>query len=354
MKQKLFISGFIFPVILWFSLESLQGQGNRQKLFSIGKEEITVYGETQIYLENTSTRVIMVTMDFNGKYYLYDIDGRKGPFDDVDSCGFNPGEVDTDMYSSIYNYEGASLGLDLLSFNDEGRTMVRAGNKTYGPFESVTNIYTDKSGKFTMAITSEGMNFSLLTSNGTLLPLESIPYASSVSSSLNKAFVVVVKEENPAADYMNLDFSKMTQDELMKIAREIEEKQKNAPPPEAYVYLNDGKKFGPYQQESIFGGNPFFCKTGGDNWGLLLDKKLYVNGSLLAELPVEYVSAGDIWLSEDGKRFVIISIEKILFSDGQSFANPLKVKMQKEGDKTWFSWICLENETDVVLYSKAL
>jgi hypothetical protein len=354
MKLKNHYYGFIIISCLYISFETLHGQSNRQILFSIGNDEIPVYDESRIYLENSGTRVSMVTMNFDSKYFLYENGERKGPFENTESCGFVPGDNEENMSSSSYNYEGANFQENLVYNNDNYQPMIRIGEKNYGPFEAIMSVYADKNGKFLMALASEGMKFSILTTNGTLIPLEGIPNGTSVSPSQNKVMIVVVKEENPALEYMSIDFSKMSQEEIMKIAKEMEEKQKNAPPPEAFIYLNDGQKFGPYPKDPVFGGNPGFCKTGGDNWVFLIEKDLYVNGSLLASLPVDYVSASDIWLSEDGKRYAIISYEKILFSDGQSFEYPLKIKTVEKDGKTWLNWICLENKTDVVFYSKAL
>jgi hypothetical protein len=348
-----------YSVLIILSLLSipfvfLQGQSVRQNLFSIGIDEIPVYDESCIFLENSGNRVTMVTMNFDSKYFFYENGEKKGPFENTESCGFEPGGNEDNMSSSTYNYDGANIQEDLVFHNENYQQMIRVGDKNCGPFEAIISVYADKNGKFLMALTSEGMKFSILTTNGTLIHLDGMPNGTSVSPSQNKVMIVVVKEENPALEYMSLDFSKMTQDELMNVAKEIEEKQKNAPPPEAFIYLNDGKKFGPYPKDPVFGGNPGFCKTGGDNWVFLVGKDLFVNGSLLASLPVDYVSASDIWLSEDGKHYAIISYERILFSDGESFEYPLKIIMEEKEGKTWLNWISLENKTDVVLYSKAL
>lgn len=354
MHLKNHYCGFIILSCLFISVASLHGQAIRQNLFSIGIDEIPVYDESRIYLENSGNKVSMVTMNFDSRYFLYENGEKKGPFENSDSCGFEFEVNEENMSSGIYNYEGANIQEDLVYNNENYQQMIRAGDKNYGPFESVMSVYADKNGKFLMALTTEGMKFSILTTNGAIIPLDGTPHGTSVSPSQNKVMIVVVKEENPALEYMSLDFSKMTQDEIMKVVKEMEEKQKNAPPPEAFIYLNDGKKFGPFPKDPVFGGNPGFCKTGGDNWVFLIEKDLYVNGSLLASLPVDYVSIGDIWLSEDGKRYAIISYERILFSDGQSFEYPLKIKRVEKDGKTWLNWISLENKTEVVLYSKAL
>jgi hypothetical protein len=141
---------------------------------------------------------------------------------------------------------------------------------------------------------------------------------------------------------------------MLKLTKKIEEEQKNAPPPVAYIYMNDGKKLGPYPKDAFFTDNPAFCITAGENWMMTVENKLYVNGTLLANLGSENVPNNTIWLSPDGKRFVIIAYDKISFSDGSSYAFPILVKKSLKEGKILLTWVSLENGKDIVLYSKPL
>ena len=87
---------------------------------------------------------------------------------------------------------------------------------------------------------------------------------------------------------------------------------------------------------------------------MTIDNNLYVNGTLLANLGSESVPNNTIWLSPDGKRYAIISYDKITFSDGSSFTFPLLVKKSQKDGKIWLNWVSLENEKEIVLYSKPL
>lgn len=343
-----FLFGLLIPCGIAYS------QTLRKVLFSMGNEEYPVYDESRIYMENQDATVSLVTMTYDSNYFLYENGEKKGPFPDTESCGFVPDPDDGDMYSSNYFFEGVPPAADMIQYDEYGKIIINTGGKNYGPYESVYNIYVNNHGKFKMAITGEGMKLSLLTGKGELIPLEGTVYSVNISPSGDHVMAVVETGSMAAMEYMTRDYSGMTQEEILEAIREIEEKQKNAPPPEVFIYFDDGTKFGPYPQEPIMMGNPGYCKTGGDNWTLLLYKDLYVNGSLLATLEDDYVSSGDIWLSEDGTRFAVINYEKLHFSDGESYEYPLKVKLIKREGRTWVTWISIENRTDVVVYQKPL
>jgi hypothetical protein len=158
------------------------------------------------------------------------------------------------------------------------------------------------------------------------------------------------------AELMKMDFSKMSQDEIIKVMQQQAEKQKNAGPPKAYVYTNGGKKFGPFPASGIHDKNPAFCKSGGANWYMVIDNTLYINGVKVKQFSYDDVTAStcNVWLSADGKRYAIITYRKILFSDGSSYAAPLKMDTENKEGKTILKWISLENEKDLVAYSKEL
>jgi hypothetical protein len=351
MRTVKFISGS-FLITSMFSL-TLSGQAEHHLVFTINAGEAPVYDESRLFLEN-SENISMVTMNDEGKYFLYENGERKGPFDDAASTGFHESEDQQEMYSSIYNYESQEGEENLISYDSNGKLIIHAGDRDLGPFEVVLNIFTDNSGKFLSAIVSENMKYSMITTSGSPVPLVGAPYFTAESPDGSKVMIVTVNETDPALDYMDRDLSNMSQDELLKITAEIEAKQKNAPPPETFIYFSDGKKYGPYPKDPVYDGNPGFCKTGGNNWMLIIDKDLYVNGSVVAHLSEDYVSTGDIWLSQDGKRFAILSYDNIQFSDGESFSYPLKIQTREKDGKTWLYWLSLDNGTDVVLYSKAL
>jgi hypothetical protein len=352
MKSKIRLPVLVLLFIWVQPNGSLHAQVKRQILFTIGPGETVLYGKSEIFLENSGGKVSLVTVDGNSKYFFYDKGIRKGPFENSSDCNFETAKDDESLYTSIYNSDGANHGHNLVSATDNGLSVIHAGDKTYGPFESVLNVWADKNGKFLMAITSEGTKYNMVSISGSNIPLEGLPYATNIGPSGNKIVITVIRDEDPALAYISRDISNLSEVEFLKISHEIEEKQKNAAPPEAYIYTNEGKKFGPYSKSVMYGGNPFFCQTSGDNWLLLAGTELFVNGLFLAKIPMDTVSSGDLWVSEDGKRYAVITYDNIFFSDGQSFQYPQRIRMVKKDGKTWFNWISIENKTDVILYSR--
>ena len=131
-------------------------------------------------------------------------------------------------------------------------------------------------------------------------------------------------------------------------------KEKEGNPPEAYIYFQDGKKFGPYNPNKINPNNPAFSKTGGDNWLLTMNSKLFLNGIKTKDLINDQISPANIWLSPDGKRYVIIVYNRIEFSDGIIIKDPLKFRIQIQQNNITVWWLSVENEKDIVLYSKTI
>jgi hypothetical protein len=326
----------------------------KTKLFSISAGEKPVYSECKLYMSSSGTAVSLVTNDANGKFYIYENGKKQGPIDDFKKIVQKPQDEKDILNSSIYVSERATNQEGIITSNDEGKMSVKSGGKTYGPYQMVLNAYTGDDGKLSAAIILENMKPSLLTQTGTLVKLDGMPSYTTVSPSGKKVLIVSVKEYTPSMDFLKQDLSKMSTNEILKLSKKMEEEQKNAPPPEAYIYINDGKKLGPYPKDTFFTDNPSFCVTAGENWMMTIDNKLYVNGTLLANLGSEYVPNNTIWLSPDGKRFAIIAYDKISFSDGSFYAFPILVKKSQKEGKIFLTWVSLENEKEIVLYSKPL
>jgi hypothetical protein len=85
-----------------------------------------------------------------------------------------------------------------------------------------------------------------------------------------------------------------------------------------------------------------------------MNSKLYINGIFVRDLINEQISPANIWLTEDGKRYVIIVYNRIEFSDGTIYKEPLKIRISVNRNKITVWWLLLENEKDIVLYSKTI
>jgi hypothetical protein len=354
MKKNLLISTLLIAISPAVLLNAQVNNATKIKLFSISSGEKPVYSECKLYMSSSGTTVSLVTNDVNGKFYVYENGKKLGPIDDFKKIVQKPQDEKDILTSSIYVSERATNQEGTVTSNDEGKMLIKSGGKTYGPYQGVLNAYTGDDGNLIAAIILENMKPSLLTQNGNLVKLEAIPSFTSVSPSGKKVLIVSIKEYTPSNELLNQDLSKLSVTELQKLTQKVEEEQKNAPPPQAFIYFNDGKKLGPYPKDAFFTDNPAFCITAGENWMMTIDNQLYVNGTLLANLGNEYVPNNTIWLSPDGKRFAIIAYDKISFSDGSSYQYPLLVKKSQKDGKIWLNWVSLENEKEIVLYSKPL
>jgi hypothetical protein len=113
-------------------------------------------------------------------------------------------------------------------------------------------------------------------------------------------------------------------------------------------------KLGPYDAKDFSDNNPAFTKTGGDNWFMILNNTLYINGDLKQKFEDFSLSPCRVWLSKDGKRYAVVSDDSILFSDGSSYPYPVKIDSQEKNGKVFMIWLSLEKKKDLAIYSREL
>ncbi|NJK96132.1 MAG: hypothetical protein HC905_15570 [Bacteroidales bacterium] len=196
------------------------------------------------------------------------------------------------------------------------------------------------------------MNASLVTSEGLNVALKGDVEKIQVSPVEKKYLIAVNEREAVDMSMLNKDFSKMTQEEIMKWAKEQEEKVKNAPKPNSYVLVNGTTKFGPFPLNSFYSNNPGFTKNG--NWIMSVNDVLYINGVKVKEFTDMNVNTCQTYLSSDGKKYAVASYDKIFFSDGKTFMSPMEITAIEKDGKVTLKWLSLENEKDLVLYSREL
>jgi hypothetical protein len=199
-----------------------------------------------------------------------------------------------------------------------------------------------------------GMKSYLVTAEGQNTELEGNAESLHISPS-GRNYVFAVKENpNLNAALLNMDFSKMTTEELMKFAREQEEKAKNAGPPKAWVYMSNGPKLGPFDAREFYFNSLTYTKTGGDNWIMRMDNTLYINGIEKRKFEDIDLNSCKVWLSKDGKKYAVASWDKIVFYDGAVYQYPIKITGLEKDGKIIMKWVSLENEKDLVVYSGEL
>lgn len=327
----------------------------RNVLITLQPGEKIMYAESCLALSVLNNQVALITRMGN-KFYVYDKGQRKGPFDNLEGISISecPEFENTDNKCAIH--EVADMGLDqsMININDDGTVTIKLNNKKFGPYQFISQMHTwpDKSG-FVAIIMDKEMKSHLVTSEGLSMPLngdvERIQF-----SPKSKKFIFALKEREALdMDLMKIDFSKMTQEEMMNFAKKQEEKAKNAPERKSWVYLNGSTKFGPYNLNSFYSNNPGFIKNS-DHWIMTVDNVLYIDGNKTREFTNIDLNTCKIWLSADAKRYVIVSYDKVMFSDGKTYNNPLEPSVTEKDGKLTLKWLSLENGKDLVFYSREL
>jgi hypothetical protein len=327
---------------------------NKRTLLTLQPGEIIVTGESCIEISETNNALYLVTR-LNGKIFIYDKGQRKGPFSTFNAAGMSDCDSHSDTECSIYKAENTNAPSEFITYTDDGHMSIKFKGKTYGPYQFIKEFFVspDKS-VFTAIAAGSDMKFLLVSSEVQAKPITANISSLSVSSS-GKTFLAIEKEGDqidPAL--LNIDYSKLTTEQMMQMAKDMEEKKKKAGEPHAYIYTNGGKKFGPYAIGAVSDYSPAFCITGGDNWYMLIDNALYVNGIKIKEFTDIYPSACNVWLSADGKRYAVVDYENIIFSDGSKYHAPLRITTENKDGKTLLKWISLENEKELISYSREL
>ncbi|HEX2935750.1 MAG TPA: hypothetical protein VHO72_10390 [Bacteroidales bacterium] len=344
---------FIVLLIAAASFTSIHAQVSKQVLLKLQPGETILTSESCVEITAQGNSLYVVTQQ-GSNVYVYEGSQRKGPFKSFDAARIkNCGSYNNDA-CAVYEAEDSEIQ-EFISSADDGKMAIKFNGKSYGPYKFIKELFVsnDKS-TFVATVASDDMKFFIVTPEGTIKPASGSVHSVSVSRS-HKKFIALEKEnEGVDPSLMNADFSNMTTEQLMKMAKEMEEKQKNAGEPKAYVYTNGGKKFGPYPVGSVSDNNPAFCKTGGDNWYMVLDNVLYINGLKVKEFNDISPSACNVWISADGKRWMVSDYDKMVFSDGSKYSAPIKISTENKEGKTILKWVSFENEKELISYSREL
>ena len=343
------------PVLLLTAQAVLTGQIPSAKvqnklLFSIGKGEKPLFNGSSISLSPIGASVTVLTSDDEDRVYVYTDGKKRGPFKDINDMKITLPEANPEEYDPILRRDSDQDYEKYIQYNDRGEITLKFAGKTFGPFQFILEFYsTNDKTAFSAVVMKDGKP-QIITSSGNKYDLDGQPTYTYASASGKKMMVTIIKENNATGELLNRDMSRLSSDEIARLGKQMEGKQIKAP--EAYIWFQDGKKYGPYDPKKINASNPAFIKTGGENWLLTMNSKLYINGTFVRDLIHEDISPANVWLTEDGKRYVIIVYNRIEFSDGTVFKEPLKIRISIDKSKTTIWWLLLENEKDIVLYSK--
>lgn len=294
----------------------------RKILFEISKGERPAFNGSSLTISPIGNSVIVFTNDDEGRFYVYENGNKRGPFYDAAASRVKLPEDDLEEYDPIFRRESDADFEKYVESGTEGLSTVKFGGKKFGPFQFILEFYANNNKNFS-AVVMKDSKPQLINFSGSVTELDGQPGFTHPDPTGNKLMVTTVKE-----------------------------KEDN--PPEAYIYFQDGKKFGPYNPNKINPNNPAFNKAGGDNWLLTMNSKLFINGIKVKDLINEEISPANIWLSPDGKRYAVIVFNRIEFSDGTIIKDPLKFRILVQQNKITVWWLSVENEKYIVLYSKTI
>jgi hypothetical protein len=348
---------FIIIFFLSISFTSVGQQAstivNRKVLFSTLKGEKPVFNESSISLSPIGTNVTVITSDEEGRIFIYENGKKKGPFKDIPGTGVKKAEENQEEFDPIFRRESDSDYEAYTSYDKDGQVTIKFRGKSFGPFQFILELYFSNDKTVFSALIMKDGKPQVITSAGNSFLLNGQPGYTSISPAGKKMMVTSISESTHSPGMSDKNLTDKTKQITPKPAITTAGEQSGRPP-EAYIYFQDGKKFGPYDPKKINSNNPAFIKTGGDNWLLTIDSKLYINGKPVKNLDNERISPANIWLTEDGKRYAIIIYNKIEFSDGSVYKDPLKIRIATDKGKITVWWLSFENGKDIVLYSKVL
>jgi hypothetical protein len=324
----------------------------RKVLFSTGNYEKPVINGSSIILSPIGNSVMVLTSDEAGRIYVYENGNRRGPYKDINDTKVSMPEDDPGEFDPVFRKESDAGFEKYLEYNNEGQVTIKFGGKSFGPFQFILEFYSAPDQSAFSAIVMKDSKPQIITSSGNKFDLDGQPGYNHISPSGKKMMVITVKENNEAGLNNNNDEPGLSTGTTGKFPKETEGSQPK--PPEAFIWFQDGKKFGPFDPKKITENNPAFMKNGGDNWLLTMNSKLYINGIPVKDLANEYISPSNIWISPDGKRFGIIVYNRIEFSDGKVYKDPLKIRFSVDRNRVTIWWLLFENEKDIVLYSKII
>lgn len=375
--MKQLILSILLPAFVLFPEICSAQQAEQKVLATLQSGEEPMYAESCIPLSFTNGNLYLVTRK-NNQYFVYENGTRKGPFNAapanaLNNCTENSGGGSNCAVKKSNNNVRFEK---YVKVGSNGQMQISYNGKTYSEITQVTEIVESDNG---LKIAALGTNAQwepyFLTPDGKIIPLEGeiaslilspsgntaiVTMKGSETKTLNDAEVQMANIQKMAEEMQSVDMGSMTPDQMTAFIEGLQKKygisdNAQSGSPDYYMYLSNGNKIGPYKLDGYAGDNPAFNVSGGDNWYFIDDNKLYINGLLVKDFGDNSPSVCNTWISADGKRYAtFLGYEKLVFSDGQTYADPIQIEAKTENGKTYLIWLTLNANNQVVLYKKAI
>ncbi len=335
---------FLFAILLFGALTAQNVV--RTELLNLAKGEYPVFSESNLAMNCGSTGLCVLVEASDSKYYVYHSGIKSGPFNTADEamkvCKYSDENAQKHLSENYYN------GAFEPAYSGETAKIVFNGI-SYGPYTYVAAANASPDKKHFMAVAKKGENMVFVSD---LMPetiIQGQPQAFHWDAS-NSTGMVVLKTGFDMRSLDQLDLSSMSEEEqlayMVKLGEEIENTKE-----ELFVILTNGKIYGPFESGNIGSSNPAFLLSTPGHWTMSIGTKLYLDGTLVKDFADNYFNLSDVYFSPDGKKYAVLFYDKIVFSDGSEYMYPIMVN-QCNKNSNLIEWICFENESKIVYYSR--
>lgn len=328
-----------FSMLLVLAINmSAQQKATKKTLLTLQNGEAILYGENCFQVKsggNNSNVATVINVGGKPQFYIYENGVKKGPFKEITPAMINCGNRNYYSCANYNNNENEDLAQNYIEHTSDGQVYIKFGGKQIGPYLQIQPfMLTANKKNFFAVVMTEDMKMKFISGDGKNVEIVGSPVSLLVSPDGNDAHLVIKGTLNlqdltsGKIDPMKMDYTMMN---------------------DVYFLNINGKKSGPFKEQSLSTNYIWYCKT---NNRLLYytDGAIYLDGKKFLVHDDDPVC--NVWIAADGKTYAIKNYEKIVFSDGESYAFPVEVDCITENGKTYLVWAALENDINLVLYKK--
>jgi hypothetical protein len=338
MKRTMFLL-FAAAVILAAGFGQAPPAG--RKLATLGPDEYIVTNESVLLtggaagcLADDYFLVTEARRSGKNAFYTYDKTGRKGPFDKMTESMLRNCGGDTEAHKFYLDNGMSPEGLEMGPDPANRRLQfVTFNGKKIGPFQQILMAAAapDKSRAFAVGVRDKILHFA--STDGRDVAAAGIPEKLVFNADGSKA-VLLCKGHITLYEGMDIKAENMDLSSLE----------------DTTLYALDGKKYGPFKKNTDFGDVWFLA--GSPDWLFTVGPTAYFNGVPLKPF-AEQIGKSSFWI-DDASRYAWLEDDKLKFSDGASFPNPVMLRWEKKAGRTTLCWISLLPNRDVVAYSRGI